>query len=121
MRSRTVRLVLDVTEKEKEAIEKKVEKSGLLNYAAYARKMLIDGLIIKRDLSDFKTLNAEIEQINRAIILMGSNINQIAKRVNTSENLFDEDLLQIQEHQKNINEKLDQIWQLQKSMLSKLL
>lgn len=47
------------------------------NFAAYARKMLIDGYVAKVDYSELKTVTAEIEKI-------GVNVNQIAKHVNAT-------------------------------------
>ena len=40
---------LAVTEYEKELIERKMQQLGTKNFGAYARKMLIDGYIIKVD------------------------------------------------------------------------
>lgn len=43
------------------------------NFAAYARKMLIDGYIIQIDHSGIKAMTAEVQKI-------GVNVNQIARR-----------------------------------------
>ncbi|AEE91066.1 mobilization protein [Tepidanaerobacter acetatoxydans Re1] len=43
----------------------------------------------------------------------GSNMNQIAKRVNSTSNIYSEDI-------EEIKEMMRELWQLQKSILSKL-
>ena len=80
VRTRTVRMVVDVTTDEKEMIHAKMQQLGTGNFGAYARKMLIDGYVIKKDYSEIKKLTAELGKI-------GSNINQLAKRANESRNV----------------------------------
>ena len=46
-RTRPIILRLAVTEYEKRLIENKMQQIGTENFGAYARKMLIDGYIIK--------------------------------------------------------------------------
>ena len=48
-RTRPIIMRLAVTEYEKELIEGKMQQLGTKNFGAYARKMLIDGYIIKVD------------------------------------------------------------------------
>lgn len=48
-RERTVRLQLLVSEEEADMIRQKMLQVGTTNFSMYARKMLIDGYVIKRD------------------------------------------------------------------------
>ena len=73
-RTRPIILRLAVTESEKRLIEKKMEQLGTKNFGAYARKMLIDGYIIKVDYTQQKKLAAAVSRA-------ASNINQICRRV----------------------------------------
>ena len=66
--------------------------------------MAIDGYIIQPDTTDIKRMNAALSAIGR-------NINQIAKRVNTGGGAYKTDMREIQE-------RLDAIWQLQRRILS---
>ena len=61
---------LAVTEYEKELIERKMQQLGTKNFGAYARKMLVDGYIIKVDYTQQKKLAAAVSRV-------ASNINQI--------------------------------------------
>lgn len=66
--------------------------------------MLIDGYVIQVDYSDVKKMTAEIQKI-------GVDINQIARRVNATGTIYEADI-------QEIKERLAQIWQLQRSILS---
>ena len=87
-------------------IELKMQQMGTRCFSVYALKMLIDGYVIKIDYSDIKAMTAELQKI-------GTNINQIAKRVNSTTNIYKEDIEEIQA-------RLDEIWQLQRYILSNL-
>ena len=73
-RKRAIQLKLWVDENEKNLIEEKMKILGTHNFGAYARKMLIDGYIIKVDYSEQRKLAAEVNKI-------GININQICKQL----------------------------------------
>ena len=95
-RQRTVQIKFRVTEKERSLIEQKMKLIPTDNMAAYLRKIAIDGYIIKVDHSDIKAMTAEIQKI-------GVNINQIARRVNATGNVYAEDIAEIKE-------ALEEIW-----------
>lgn len=76
-RKRAITLRVPVTEAERALIEQKMKLMPTKNFAAYARKMLIDGYIIQIDHSDIKAMTAEIQKI-------GVNVNQIASASSTN-------------------------------------
>ena len=89
-RTRPIILRLAVTENEKRLIEKKMEQLGTKNFGAYARKMLIDGYIIKVDYTQQKKLAAAVSRA-------ASNINQICRRINSKGNLYEDDVAELKE------------------------
>ena len=105
-RLRNVDLHVMVTEEEKELILKRMNNIGVTNMGAFIRKMAIDGEIFLID-------NMPLKEMNMNLTRVGSNINQIAKRVNSTDRYYKEDFVEIKE-------MLDEIWQLQKSILLKL-
>jgi len=107
VRTRTVRMVVDVTPEEKKMIQTKMLQLGTGNFGAYARKMAIDGYIIKKDYSELKKLTAELGKI-------GSNINQVAKRANETRHVSGDDI-------RNITIKQYEIERLVKVALAKLI
>ena len=84
-RKRKIQIKFYVTEEERTLIEQKMKLVPTRNMAAYLRKIAIDGYIIQTDHSDIKAMTAEIQKI-------GVNINQIAKRVNATGSVYQEDM-----------------------------
>ena len=86
-------------------IYQKMKQIPTKNFSAYARKMLIDGYVVKVDYSDLKAVTAEIGKI-------GANINQIAKRVNATGSVYEQDIAELKG-------ALAEIWRLQRLSLLK--
>ncbi|MBR0276969.1 MAG: plasmid mobilization relaxosome protein MobC [Clostridia bacterium] len=105
-RKRKIVLRCPVTEEEREMIELKMKQLGTSQIGAYLRKMAIDGYVIDFDTTDIKTFSKELQKIGR-------NINQIAKRVNSTNSIYREDMEEIRERQK-------EIWLLQRRILLNL-
>lgn len=103
-RKRNIQMKFYVTEEEKRLIDEKMAQLPTRRYSAYLRKMAIDGYIIYTDTADIKAFTAELSTIGR-------NINQIAKKLNAGGPAYQADM-------DEIRERLDQIWQLQRRILS---
>ena len=103
-RKRNIQMKFYVTEEEKQLIDEKMAQLPTRRYGAYLRKMAIDGYIIYTDTTDIKAFTAELSAIGR-------NINQIAKRLNAGGPAYQADI-------QEIRERLDEIWQLQRRILS---
>lgn len=97
-------LKLRVTEDERKYITAKKIATKMPSMNAYLKKMAIDGEIKVVNFSELKDINAEIGAISR-------NINQLVKKVHGYGTVYDEDL-------KQIKKLMEDIWQLQKSILS---
>lgn len=106
-RKRPIMLRCPVNEAERELIRQKMAQVPTKNFAAYARKMLIDGYILNVDYSSLKEMTAAIDRV-------GANINQIAKRANATGDVYQEDIAEIKG-------ALDEIWRLQRLSLLKAL
>ncbi len=104
-RKRTVQIKFRVTEEERALIERKMQLVPTRNMEAYLRKMAIDGYIIQIDHSDIKAMTAEIQKI-------GVNVNQIARRVNATGSVYEQDI-------EEIKGALSEIWRLQRLSLLK--
>ncbi len=104
VRKRNIQIKFYVAEEEKQLIDEKLSQLPAKRMGAYLRKMAIDGYIINLDTTDIKAFTAELSSIGR-------NINQIAKRVNAGDSLYQADI-------QEIRERLDEIWQLQRRILS---
>lgn len=75
--------------------EGKLEGFGTSNMSAYIRKMAIDGYIVKLELP-------ELKEMTRLLANYSNNLNQIAKRVNATGEMYSMDLTEIQQHQEDL-------------------
>ena len=105
-RKRNIQLKIWLTEEERRLIDEKMKLLPTSQIGAYIRKMAIDGYIIYTDTANIKEMNKELRAIGR-------NINQIAKRVNSTGDIYRGDITELRE-------RLGEIWQLQRTMLSTL-
>ncbi|WP_294409924.1 plasmid mobilization relaxosome protein MobC [uncultured Ruminococcus sp.] len=96
-----------VDDDELATIRLKMSKMNMTNQSLYLRKMALEGRIIKVDYSVFNDIGNSISGVSR-------NINQIAKRINATDNIYAEDM-------KQIKQKQEEIWQLLKSIELRLL
>ena len=97
-RTRSKQMMFRVTEDEKEMILNNSEKLGFQKFESYARKMLIDGYVIYLKSADDKDLKHLMSEVSR----IGNNINQITKRVNTINKIYECDLEEIKQGQQEI-------------------
>lgn len=91
-----------VNETEYELIKKKVRSLGITNTSAYLRKMAIDGYIVNLDIP-------EISELISLLRRTSNNINQIAKRVNSTNRIYENEIKEIQNFQEEIWSKTDLI------------
>ena len=103
-RTRPIRKEICVNKQELNLIQHKMRQLGTHNFGAYARKMLIDGYIIKVDYTEQKKLAAAVSHV-------ASNINQICRRINSTGHFYADDIAELKERQ-------GEIWQLLKSSQS---
>ena len=103
-RTRPIRKEICLNEQELSVVRHKMNQLGTRNFGAYARKMLIDGYIIKVDYTEQKKLAAAVNKI-------GANINNICRRINSTGHFYQDDI-------DELKEKLDLVWQSLKSKQS---
>lgn len=102
-RKRNVQIIVRVTEDERTLIEEKMRQIPTMNLSSYSRKMLIDGYIIVLDLQKVKAHMAQLQKI-------GGNLNQITKRINETERIYDNDM-------DELKRLMDEVWKLERQLL----
>lgn len=102
-RKRNVQIIVRVTEDKRTLIEEKMRQIPTMNLSAYSRKMLIDGYIIVLDLQKVKAHMAQLQKI-------GGNLNQITKRINETERIYDNDM-------DELKRLMDEVWKLERQLL----
>ncbi|MDE5771179.1 MAG: MobC family plasmid mobilization relaxosome protein [Ruminococcus sp.] len=104
--SRKITIKFRVNDEENKLLEEKFLLSKCRSKSQFMRVMIFKGFIIKFD-------DKKLKNISRNISGIASNINQIAVRVNSTGNIYSEDISQIK---KDINE----LWQQQRYFQSEL-
>ena len=100
-------IYIRVSDDERKKIRKKMSQCGITNESAYIRKMAIDGVIVRLQIS-------EITELLRLMRIYGNNVNQIAKAVNSSGYVTEREVETIQNNQK-------EIWKILNTILDKLM
>ena len=100
-RKRNVQILFCVTPEEKKLIRRKMIESKTKNMGAYLRKMAIDGYIVNTDTTPLKK---QYEEMHKICV----NINQIAKKVNTTGDLYPEET-------KELKEMVKELWHILRS------
>ena len=89
-------IVIRVSGEEKHAIREKMQEVGSTNLSSYARKMLLDGIVVTLDLP-------ELKEVVRLLRYAGNNMNQLARKANAGEEVYQEDV-------EDIKERFDRIY-----------
>ena len=91
-RTRPIRKEICLNEQELNLIQHKMRQLGTHNFGAYARKMLIDGYIIKVDYTEQKKLAAAVSRI--------------AANINSTGHVYEDDVAELKARQAEIWELL---------------
>ena len=103
-RTRTNRNEFLLNDKEQYILDEKFKLSGMKSKSAFLRKLILYGYVYDVDYSFLREYNTELGRIS-------SSLNQIAKRINSTNHVYQEDMDEVKELMK-------QVWHTQKSMLS---
>ena len=104
-RSRKYGIVIHLSEDEKYILDEKAKCSNMKSRSAFIRHLIIYGYVYDIDYT-------ELREYNSALAKIGNNLNQIAKRMNATGNVYEADV-------KEVKELMQKVWHTQKSMLSR--
>ena len=104
-RTRTNRNEFHLNDDEQYILDEKFKLSGMKSKSAFLRKLILYGYVYEVDYSYLRNYNMELGRIS-------SNLNQIAKRINSTDHIYQEDM-------DEVKELMNEVWHTQKSMLSK--
>ena len=90
-------LQVRLSQEEFDAIERKFKNSGLKSKSEFVRAMIFEGHLV------YFSEN-ELREIHRLMNNIAGNVNQIARRVNSTGNIYENDLA-------DIKDMLNKIWQ----------
>lgn len=101
-RNRNLPVFFRVTEQERNLIEENMKLAGIENMRAYLLKMAIDGYVIRLDLSDVREMVSLLRNAT-------NNLNQIARRINETNHMYEADIQDLQAHYELLWEKAEDI------------
>ena len=104
-RTRTNRNEFHLNDDEQYILDEKFKLSGMKSKSAFLRKLILFGFVYDVDYSYLRDYNTELGRISK-------NLNQIAKRINSTNHIYQEDI-------NEVKELMNEVWHTQKSMLSK--
>ena len=104
--TRNTFLLVRINDEERAQIQTRMALAGTKNMSAFIRKMALDGRIILLDMDEIKTLVSLLRRTS-------ANVNQIAKRVNATSRVYENDLSEIQN-------RLGEVWLALDGVLRKL-
>jgi len=105
-RTKNINLHFMVNEEEHELIKRQMAQSGIKNLRAYLLKQAVDGRIIHVELDS-------VRDMVRLLSNATNNINQIARRVNETGNVYAADI-------DDLRERYESIWVQTKEILRRL-
>ena len=104
-RTRTNRNEFQLNDDEQYILDEKFRLSGMKSKSAFLRKLILYGYVYDVDYSYLRNYNTELGRIS-------SSLNQIAKRINSTDHIYQEDM-------DEVKELMNEVWRTQKSMLLK--
>ncbi len=105
-RERSNQIHFRLSDDEMIILNAKMREANIKSVSQFFRELLLYSDVYIVEFDDIRKMNTELGRI-------GNNINQIAKNMNETGNVYKDDVAEVKE-------RLEQIWQLQRSILSKL-
>ena len=105
-RRRDKHLHFCVNEEEYKLIQDRMARLGVTGMGAYMRKMAIDGYHVSIDLTEIKEMVRQLRSVS-------NNMNQIAKRVNETNNIYTSDI-------EDLRQRYDSLWDAARKILQGL-
>ncbi len=105
-RNRPIQVKFRVTPEERAMIDRRMAQAETINMAAYLRKMAIDGYVVKLDLPELRDMISLLRRTS-------NNFNQIARRVNSTDRIYADDI-------QEMKTMIEQTWEATNQVLEKL-
>ena len=99
-------IILRLSKTEKNRIYEKMLSMGIRSLSAYIRKMALDGICVRIDLADVRQLVILLRRCS-------NNLEQYARKANETGSVYAAEIA-------NLQNRLDEIWELTKQSLARL-
>lgn len=100
--SKTNRFTIRYDNDEVAVIKSKMQNLGITNHSRYIRFMSLNGFVIKTDAQSFNELTKAFKNVEYELNAIGNNVNQIAMKLNSDEEVLIDEFLEIKRTLKKI-------------------
>ena len=112
-RYRPNQIKIYVTDEEKQIIMDRIKKLGIKHIGTYMRKMALTGECI---IYNFNDVYQQLKEMNYYMSTISKNFNQITKRVNSTGNIYTEDMAELR---KDIDTALKMLYNFSKAYMNR--
>ena len=105
-RTRDIAVTFRANAEEYEMIKRRMKQAGITNMRAFILKQAIDGRVIQVELQS-------VNEMCRLLSNATNNINQVARRVNETRNVYADDI-------NDLRDRYDELWTQAREILKKL-
>ena len=103
-KARPIRIQFRVSPEELSMIEQKQEESRITSREAFLRKLVLEGRVLMLSIPEMQSISANLGRCS-------GSLNQIAKRVNATGRLYDDDLTDTKASLDQVTESLQTVYQ----------
>ena len=104
--NRNRRLYIRLSEEDHAIIRQRAKESGCCSVSDYVRRIAKEQLVINLDAKIFQSLNQQLSSISNSL-------NQIARRINSTGRVYDEDIAEMKA-------KINELWRKQLNVQSQI-
>lgn len=104
--NRNRRLYIRLSEEDHAIIRQRAKESGCRSVSDYVRRIAKEQLVINLDAKIFQSLNQQLSSISNSL-------NQIARRINSTGRVYDEDIAEMKA-------KINELWRKQLNVQSQI-
>lgn len=100
--SKKNRFTIRYDDDEVAVIKSKMQNLGITNHSRYIRFMSLNGFVIKTDAQSFNELTKSFKDLEYELNAIGNNINQIARKLNSDDEVMIDEFIEIKRTLKKI-------------------
>lgn len=112
-RYRNNQVFFRVTDEEKQIIMERMSELGIKHIGTYMRKMALTGECI---IYNFNQVYQQLKEMNYYMSTISKNVNQITKRINSTGNMYTEDMAELR---KDIDTALKMLYSFSKAYMNR--
>lgn len=102
MGRKSIMVALRYSPEELEKVKQQMRETGFKSRSKFIRFMSLNGFIVAQDTSSFDSMINAFEKVERELNAIGNNINQIARKLNTDDDVLVDEFIEIKNNLKHL-------------------